>query len=217
MAVASAGEALLVTARFDRAALRALARVGVLPRLLSGLVRVPAREHRGGSLARRLAGVPTSEWDALILELVRGQTAAVLGHDSPAAADPERAFKELGFDSLSAVELRNRLTQVTGVRLPATLVFDHPNCAAVARLLRSRVEGVARSTGVTARRSASVGEPIAIVGMSCRYPGGVALRKICGSWWRRAGMRFPGSPPTVAGIWRGCTTPIPIIRYELCA
>ena len=167
----SVDEALLVAARLDWAALRAQARVGVLPGLLSGLVRVAARRERGGSLARRLASVPAGEWDALILDVVRGQAAAVLGHESAGSVDPERAFKELGFDSLGAVELRNRLTQVTGVRLPATLVFDHPSCAAVAKLLRSRLEGVERGAGVVARRSASIDEPIAIVGMSCRYPG----------------------------------------------
>ena len=171
----AAGEGLLVAVRWDLAGLRAQARVGVLPSLLDGLVRVPARRERGGgSLARRLAGVPKGEWDAVILEVVRGQAATVLGHDSAVAIDPERAFKELGFDSLGAVELRNRLTQVTGVRLPATLVFDHPSCAAVAGHLRSRVEGQGRGVGVVARRRASVGEPVAIVGMSCRYPGGVA-------------------------------------------
>jgi polyketide synthase 12 len=170
----AADEGLLVAVGLDRAGLRAQARVGVLPPLLSGLVRMPARREGGGSLARRLAGVPSSEWDAMILEVVRGQAAAVLGHDSPAAVDPERAFKDLGFDSLGAVELRGRLAQVTGVRLPATLVFDHPSCAAVARLLRSRVEGLEHGAGLVSRRRADAGEPVAIVGMSARYPGGVA-------------------------------------------
>jgi acyl carrier protein len=98
--------------------------------------------------------------------------AAVLGHDSPEAVDVRLAFKELGFDSLAAVELRNRLTQATGVRLPATLVFDHPTPEAVAKLLRGEVDGVRAGAAAVARRR-SVEEPVAIVGMSCRYPGGV--------------------------------------------
>ncbi len=167
--------ALLVPVRLDVGALRPLARVGLLPAVLRGVVRVPARRERagGGSLARRLAGVAEGEWDGVVLEVVRGQVAAVLGHGSFEAVDPRLAFKELGFDSLAAVELRNRLSQVTGVRLPATLVFDHPNTEAVARFLRSRVDGVQAGAPVVARRRSGVDEPVAIVGMSCRYPGGV--------------------------------------------
>jgi acyl carrier protein len=139
-----AGQALLVPLRLDVAGLRPLARVGMLPALLRGVVRVPARRERagGGSLARRLAGVPEAEWDAVVLELVCSHVAAVLGHDSPGAIQPRLAFKELGFDSLAAVELRNRLGQATGLRLPATLVFDHPTPTAVATLLRTQVGDV---------------------------------------------------------------------------
>jgi len=129
-------EALLVPVRLDPAGLRALAGAGMLPALLRGLVRGPAgHSKRGGTLAERLAGVARPEWERVAEELVRAQVAAVLGHTSAAAVDPHRAFKELGFDSLAAVELRNRLTQATGLRLPATLVFDHPTSAAVARHL----------------------------------------------------------------------------------
>ncbi|MCX4806812.1 type I polyketide synthase [Streptomyces sp. NBC_01214] len=129
--------ALLAPVRLDPAALRAQARAGMLPPLLHGLVRAPERraESTGGSLARRLAGVAEADRERVVLELVQAQVAAVLGHDSGAAIDPDRAFKELGFDSLAAVELRNRLTRATGVRLPATLVFDHPTPADVTRYL----------------------------------------------------------------------------------
>ncbi|WP_447007722.1 SDR family NAD(P)-dependent oxidoreductase [Saccharothrix isguenensis] len=171
------GDALLVPVRLDLAALRVQARDGMLPALLRGLVRVPARRTgAGGSLAERLAGVPRSDWERITLDLVRGQVASVLGHASPAAVDADRAFKELGFDSLAAVELRNRLTQASGVRLPSTLVFDHPTSAAVTRLLLSEVEGVEpAATPVRAKRTRTpADEPLAIVGMSCRYPGGVA-------------------------------------------
>jgi thioesterase domain-containing protein len=91
-----------------------------------------------------LAGVPQPEWDRVALELVQAQVAAVLGHASGDAIDAGRAFKELGFDSLAAVKLRSRLTRVTGLRLPATLIFDHPDTAAVARHLLAEV-GRARS------------------------------------------------------------------------
>jgi len=101
-------------------ALRAQARMGVLPPLLSGLVRVPRRRsnEQAGSLARRLASTPQSEREPVALQIVRAQVAAVLGHASPEAVDEQRAFKELGFDSLAAVELRNRLNTVTGCACP---------------------------------------------------------------------------------------------------
>jgi len=132
------GEALMLPVALDLAALRAQARTGVLPGVLSGLVRVPARrasEHTGASLARRLAGLAEAEREGVVLEIVRGQVAAVLGHASPEAIDTQRAFKELGFDSLAAVELRNRLNAATELRLPATLIFDHPTTSAITRYL----------------------------------------------------------------------------------
>jgi polyketide synthase 12 len=92
-------------------------------------------------LARRLAGTPESEWEGVVLELVRAEAAVVLGHSSPEAVEPERAFKELGFDSLGAVEFRNRLVVATGLQLPSTLVFDHPNPKAAASYIRSRIDG----------------------------------------------------------------------------
>ncbi len=143
------GAAVLAPVRLDLGALRAQARGGLLPAVLRGLVRAPARRASDqGSLARRLAGVPESEWDTFVLEFVRGHVAAVLGHASADAIDIDRAFNDLGFDSLGAIELRNRLTQAAGVRLSSTLVFDHPTTAAVAALLRSKVEG-AGSAGST--------------------------------------------------------------------
>src|SRR2546429_2068155 len=89
-------EALLVPVRLDLGALRAQARAGMLPALLRGLVPAPARRAgAGGSLAQRLAGVPEGDRERVVLELVQAQAAAVLGHASAAAVDPERAFKEL--------------------------------------------------------------------------------------------------------------------------
>ncbi|WP_232265436.1 type I polyketide synthase [Streptomyces pactum] len=170
-----AAPALLTPVREDAAELRARARRGTLAARLRGLVRTPARRDRaGGSLARTLATTPEADRVRVVLDLVRAQVAAVLGHASHTAIDPERPFKDVGLDSMGAVELRNRLTRVSGLRLSATTVFDHPTPAAIARLIVGELAG----TGDTARpavpaRRRPVDEPLAIVGMSCRYPGGI--------------------------------------------
>ncbi|HEV7773322.1 MAG TPA: SDR family NAD(P)-dependent oxidoreductase [Conexibacter sp.] len=171
----AAPDAQLVPIRLDLAALRTVAGAGALPPILSGVVRAPARRGAGarGALARMLAEAPESEWERIALDLIRGHIAAVLGHPSPQAIDPHRNFRDMGFDSLAAVELRNRLIQATGLRLPATIVFDHPTPAAVAAYVVKKVAGAQRPLPAVARSSVSTDEPIAIVGMSCRYPGGV--------------------------------------------
>jgi len=128
----------------DLAALQTRARSGVLPALLRGLVRTPARRAAAaaaGGLRRRLQEVPPEQHAAVVLECVRSEVALVLGHSSPAAIDPERIFKELGFDSLAAVELRNRLAFESGLRLPATLIFNYPNVAALADRLLALLAG----------------------------------------------------------------------------
>jgi polyketide synthase 12 len=131
--------ALLVAMPMDIPTLREHAAAGVLPPILSKLVRAPARAAAAGSLADRLAGVPDEQRDAVVLDLVREHIAAVLGHDSGDAIDAGRPFKELGFDSLGTIELRNRLAQASGLRLPATLVFDYPTPAALAEYMRAQV------------------------------------------------------------------------------
>jgi acyl transferase domain-containing protein/acyl carrier protein len=166
-------DALLALVKLDLAALRVQARSGTLPALLRGLAPAPRRVAADGSLAQRLADVPEADRERVVRELVQAQVAAVLGYASAGAVDPERAFKDLGFDSLSAVELRNNLTQSTGVRLPATLIFDHPSPVAVARFILGEVGGMAQTRRPVARRRRLDAEPLAIVGMSCRYPGGV--------------------------------------------
>ncbi|HEY5195316.1 MAG TPA: type I polyketide synthase [Solirubrobacteraceae bacterium] len=134
------GEPFVIPARLDAAGLRRQARGGFIPSLLRGLVRVPARGRDGaGSLARRLASTPTSERERVALEEVSSEVASVLGHDSAEAIDPHRAFNELGFDSLAAVELRNRLASASGLRLPATLVFDHPTAADLTNFLLEQI------------------------------------------------------------------------------
>ena len=165
-------EPLAFAVPLDKAALRTAAAGGMLPALFSGLVKVNRRRAAAasGSLARRLATVPEAEREAAVLALVREQAADVLGATA-AAVDPGASFKDLGFDSLGAVELRNRLTQETGVRLEATLVFDYPTPKAVAAYLLEQVGGdVGEAVVVRAARGSD--EPIAIVGMSCRFPGG---------------------------------------------
>ena len=126
----------------------------------------------GTALGQRLAGLSPDEQRRVILELVRAEAAAVLGHPSAQAVEAGRAFKELGFDSLTAVELRTRLAQATGLRWPSTLVFDYPSPALLADHLRAVLLG-ARAAAVVPPAQAASAEPIAIVGMSCRFPGGV--------------------------------------------
>jgi acyl transferase domain-containing protein/acyl carrier protein len=107
-----------------------------LPPAARGLVRRPRREPAPvAALTARLTGLTGEDRDRVLLDEVRGHVAVVLGHSGPASVVPDRGFLELGFDSLTAVELRNRLTAAAGVRLPSTLVFDHPTPAAVAALL----------------------------------------------------------------------------------
>ncbi len=112
---------LLALVRLDSGVLRAQARAGALPQIMRGLVRAPARRPReeGRSLAQRLAAALENEREDIVLELVRAEVASVLGHVSPEAIDTHRAFRELGFDSLATVELRNRLVHATGLQLRA--------------------------------------------------------------------------------------------------
>jgi acyl transferase domain-containing protein/acyl carrier protein len=142
-------QALVLPIRLDLAALRSQARGGVVPAPLRGLVRLPSRQRDRGSFKRRLAAAPRGDREAIAIELVRTEVASVLGHASPRAVDPESAFKEMGFDSLTAVELRNRLSAATGMSLPATLVFDYPTPGGVARhlLLLACPQALAASDG----------------------------------------------------------------------
>ncbi|MBI0377010.1 SDR family NAD(P)-dependent oxidoreductase, partial [Streptomyces albiflaviniger] len=155
-------EAVLVPVRLEMATLRAAATTGELPPLYRGLVRTPVRRAAAGgpaapeavadtgegTLAQRLAGQSEAQRQRTVLDLVRRQVAAVLGYASKEQVGAEQAFKELGFDSLTAVELRNRLNAATGLKLTATLVYDYPTPMALARHLRQEVAPEAEGPGV---------------------------------------------------------------------
>ncbi|MYU19486.1 type I polyketide synthase, partial [Streptomyces sp. SID8361] len=130
------------------------------------------------SLRQRLLSVAgDAERERMVLRMVQDQAATVLGYSAPDAVEPEISFKEHGFDSLTAVELRNRLNAATGERLPATLVFDYPTPAALAEYLRTELlglrEGDVPSVPTPVTRAEPDDDPIAIVAMGCRLPGGV--------------------------------------------
>nr|UFZ14059.1 PKS I [Streptomyces sp.] len=188
----------VVAARLSLGAFRTAAGAGsaatVVPPVLRSLVRTPVRRAATGAapaagteFAARLAALSAAERDRETAELVRAQVSAVLGHSTAELVDPAKAFKELGFDSLTAVELRNRLAEATGRRLPTTLVFDYPSPEALAGYLSAEIggsggAGAASAAGNRARTAAGGAasrdlgvdsEPIALVGMACRYPGGI--------------------------------------------
>ncbi|MCE6998175.1 SDR family NAD(P)-dependent oxidoreductase [Saccharothrix sp. S26] len=153
----------------------ALARTPAPPSALRGLVsrrRAKRPVHRG-ALADRLRSLPEAEQVAAVLDVVTAHTATVLGHASPDAVDTRQPFADLGFDSLTAVELRNRLGTATGLRLPATVTFDHPTPARLADFLRGEIVGTRAEAAAPVVRTVD-DDPIVIVGMGCRLPGGVA-------------------------------------------
>ncbi|WP_284506365.1 acyl carrier protein, partial [Streptomyces cellostaticus] len=126
----------------------------------------------GSSLAQRLRSMTEGDREPFLLELVRAQVAEVLGHSGAEDIETGRAFREIGFDSLTAVELRNRLGATTGLRLPATLVYDYPTPLALAAHLRTELLG-AETVAAGPTSTVVDDDPIAIVAMSCRFPGGV--------------------------------------------
>ncbi|MFC4472308.1 SDR family NAD(P)-dependent oxidoreductase, partial [Streptomyces xiangluensis] len=134
----------------------------------------------GGELATALHGRPPAERERLVLAHVRSTVAEVLGHTSAASVAADRPFSDLGFDSLTSVELRNRIGAATGLRLPATLVYDHPTPAALAAHIRTQLPGDDTHAEDRAADSGSDtadgldDDAVAIVGMACRFPGDVS-------------------------------------------
>ncbi len=174
------GETCLTVARIDwqryapsYASARARPLIGDLPEVQRALAGDEdcGQDARGGGLAARLAGLSTRERERVAGELVCSHAAGVLGHEAAQDVGAQRPFKELGFDSLTAVQLRDRLQAATGLRLPSTLVFDHPTPAAVARFLVEEALGGQRGVAAAAPAVVRAEELVAIVGMSCRYPG----------------------------------------------
>jgi polyketide synthase 12 len=173
-------EPFLAAARIDLTALRAHA--VAVPPMFTDLLNAPTRRQVDDSLAaaksksalaHRLHGLPEPEQHAILLDLVRSHIAIVLGNITPEAIDPDRAFQELGFDSLTAVEMRNRLKTATGLSLSPTLIFDYPTPSGLANYMRAELAGAPQEVKHAPTVRATGDDAIAIVGMSCRYPGGV--------------------------------------------
>ncbi|HET8939559.1 MAG TPA: SDR family NAD(P)-dependent oxidoreductase, partial [Polyangiales bacterium] len=163
-----------------RLALSQLQANGEPPALLRGLLRTKPRRvaaaEDASALRERLARLPQAARLAALTELVQHEVASVCGLSSPAEVEPERELKKLGLDSLTAVELRNRLSAHAGAPLPATLAFDYPTPRDIARLLLEQAFGRLGQPESVRRRelpATTAEEPIAIVGMACRLPGGV--------------------------------------------
>ncbi|WP_327259563.1 type I polyketide synthase [Streptomyces sp. NBC_01240] len=166
----------------------------------------------GAGLRDLLAGFPVAEHQRILLDLVQTAVANVLQYPDPQAVDPGRAFKDLGFTSLTAVELRDLLVERTGLRLPATLVFDYPVPLALAQYLIGQLLGEADHSPTTTSPSAHAdpGEPLAIVGMACRYPGGVTSPE---ELWRLVADGQDGISPFP--LDRGWPTDVPSGIVEL--
>ncbi|AGL19217.1 putative polyketide synthase [Actinoplanes sp. N902-109] len=144
--------------------------------LLSALLppaRPRAHAASAAAAADPLAGLDESEQTGALLRLVRRHTAEVLGHDDPESVPADRPFRETGLDSLTAIELRNRLAADTGLKLGATVAFDYPRPLALAGYLRDRLTGRDTLPKAAPAVAAAPGEPIAIVAMACRFPAGV--------------------------------------------
>ncbi|WP_425587933.1 type I polyketide synthase, partial [Streptomyces marokkonensis] len=148
--------------------------LGDLPEVRATLTEEAPEAGRGsGAFAESLSGLSPEDRARAVVDLVRTHAAAVLGHRTAGAVEADRPFRDLGFDSLTAVELRNRINEATGLTLPTTLVFDHPTAEDLAGHLLAELTGVRSADTTTVAAAAVLDEPVAIVAMACRYPGGV--------------------------------------------
>ncbi|GHH30385.1 polyketide synthase [Streptomyces rubradiris] len=176
-AAVDSGEAHLVPIKLDLAAARAEAATGepVQP-LLRDLVRVRRRAGQAagaGDLAGSLANRSVAEQERSLLSLVRARAALILGYASAEDIAPDAPFQSAGMDSLGAIELRNRLSAAAGFAMPASLIFDYPTPVELARFLRERLTDADTPAAAGAAVAASPADPIAVVGIGCRLPGGV--------------------------------------------
>nr|MDQ3935474.1 type I polyketide synthase [Actinomycetota bacterium] len=207
----STGSPLVVAARLDSGVLRSQARAGTQPAVLRGLVRAVARRERadGETLAQRLARRPRAEWHEILLEIVRDNLAAVLGHQSADAVEPERNMLELGLDSLGAVELRNRLTHSTGLRIPPTLAFETPTAQAMATYLAERVSDEAAGLGAAPAETDGAGGTLTAMLREAHERGSLVEFVpvlVASSKFRPVSPAGPESAPTLLSLVRGEAT-----------
>ena len=179
------GRSFVMPAQLNLAAIRSDSAVTGLPSVFRGLIHAARRTaetdgmvESSPDLRQRLAAMSTSEQEHELLGVVRLHAAGVLGHDSADAVGADQEFKELGFDSLGAVEFRNRLKSATGLKLPTNAVFDHSTPIALARCLVGALEddGALSSLGGSLEGPAQqeywplTGCQRDIVAVSARYP-----------------------------------------------
>ncbi|MBV9162386.1 MAG: AMP-binding protein, partial [Pseudonocardiales bacterium] len=175
----TANHAALVVTRLNTATLQVPAAMGTVPAPLRGLVDASAAvastpdEASTSALRQRLARLTEPEQQCELVRLVRTEAAKVRDLDRVATVGRERTFTELGFTSLTALELRNRMAEATGLRLPATLVFDHPTPSALAQRLRTELLGIQVPPAAPVSLVSVADDPVAVVAMACRFPGGV--------------------------------------------
>ncbi|WP_455678827.1 SDR family NAD(P)-dependent oxidoreductase [Streptomyces antimycoticus] len=163
------GQPVTAPLAFDAASLR---RQPAVPAVLRSLVRTAPAARRTATVT----AAPVAVTPEALLDLVLTHAAAVQGYADATAVDPRRAFSDAGFDSMTVLELRQRLSAAVERPLPSTLLFDHPTPAAVADHLAGLLlgENTRREPAAPAAAAAGAGEPLAIVGMGCRFPGGVS-------------------------------------------
>ncbi len=198
-AALASGQALLVPVKLG---LREVRAGGSVPHLLHGLIppgrqRARATSEGDGALVRRLAGLAAADQEALLLDLVRGQAALVLGHSGPGGVRAETAFKDAGFDSLTSVELRNRLRAGTELKLPATLAFDYPTPLLLARHLRDELAAGGNALSQVNARIEEVEALIASLALDESARSAIALR-LQGLTARCGGTREQADAATVA-------------------
>jgi acyl carrier protein len=186
-------EAQLLPMRLDVTGLRAqIVRAGAdVPHLLRSLIAAVARSQATApdqasaaeALRRQLAALSADDRDRVLTSTVRAHVAAILGHASQDAIEPSRPFSELGFDSLTAVELRNRLAAATGLTLPATVVFDYPTPAELAAQLLTVLIPVARAETAEDQAEAEIRKALASVPLSLLRNAGLldSILKLAGA------------------------------------